>query len=98
VSALKGVYVWKDGRREPVEERCVGGNTIHRPRVEGGHHVETLFHADGDLEGGDTIVYREGETRNIDREMAEARRRNEENTWNVIRRGLGLRPQRKARA
>lgn len=96
--ALKGVLVWKDGRREAMKAEHVGGDAFHFiRRDDDGHAIETVFHAD-EVEDGHVIVYREGETRNIDREMAEARKCNEENTMRVIRRGLGLKPQPKARA
>ena len=86
---MKGVLLHKDGRRVDMDPRYFGGIRFHQiTRGPAGEYLETIFVADNDLESPDTLVYRETETTDISDKMAEARRRNEQNTWDLIRRGL----------
>jgi hypothetical protein len=84
---MKGYLLFKDGHREPMEDRYVGCLNYIRPRNENGRILETTFTAEDDVVDG-CIVYREGETVDKTEAYNEAARKNREQTAKVFQAGL----------
>lgn len=85
---MKGVLVFKDGRRVPMDPKWVGSIRHYVPSNVDGRELETVFVADAEVEDGDTIVYRETETNDVSEEYRVARIRIAENTARMLRKGL----------
>lgn len=85
---MKGVLVFKDGRRVEMRPGEVGGIRFHRShRGPDGEYLETVFESEAELVDG-CIVYVESETRDITKLMERAAEANRERTMAVVRKGL----------
>ncbi len=86
---VKAFLVWNDGTRQPFS--WIGEHTrIVTTSHPDGKTSETMFRVgDGDIAADGTLLFIEGESRDVTKEMEDARARIEERRWQVIRRGLG---------